>query len=95
MKKGSLSIETIIVIILALLVLVIIAVSFSGGMKELFDRIRGVTPTEITLDDAIKNCNDVCNKATNSQAFCGQSYIVQNVGPKACKDLISCSKYTC
>ena len=93
-KRGSLSIETIIIIILALLVLIILTLSFTGGMQSLWATIRGATPAQMTLDTAIANCNDVCNKALKADTFCSQSYVVVNVGIKACKDLVPC-KWTC
>ena len=95
MKKGSISIETIVIIILALLVLVIVAASFTGGMKALWDKIiKTSEPTsEMTLSDATTKCNDICG--TSKQAFCLQSYIIKDVGPRACKDIVTCAGAAC
>ena len=49
MKKASISIETIVIIILALIVLVIMAAAFSGGMAELWKKIVGVPVKEDVL----------------------------------------------
>ena len=95
MKKGSISIETIVIIILALLVLVIVAASFSGGMKALWDKIRGASePTsEMTLSEATTKCNDICG--ANKLAFCTTSYFVKDVGPRFCKDIVTCEGAGC
>jgi len=88
-KKGALSIETIIIIILALLVLVIVAAAFSGGMKELWGRIIGISSTtqEISLTDATAKCKALCS---NMQVFNEQSYFIKDVGARACNQLTSC-----
>ena len=67
MKKGAISIETIVIIILALLVLVIVAAAFSGGMKELWDRILGIGQTtgELELTDAVTRICFNAMSATN------------------------------
>ena len=95
MKKGAISIETIVIIILALLVLVIVAAAFSGGMKELWDRILGIGQTtgELELTDAVTRCNNVC--ASSPEAFCTTSVLVKEIGPRNCKDLTSCTGAPC
>ncbi len=91
-RKGALSIETIIVIILALLTLVIIAASFTGGMKNLWERISGIAQTtsgEISFEEAKTRCAEVCNNAP--QSFASTSYLIRNVGPRNCPQITSCA----
>jgi len=85
MKRGQISIETIVIIILALLALVIIAASFTGGMRNLWAQITGISNTTTAMDvpTAQGNCRSICN----TPAFDTQSYIIQNVGPKTCREL--------
>lgn len=94
MKKGQLSIETIIIVILALLVLVIVAASFTGGMKALWDKIVGTT--EIDVASATERCNSICASAGTDAAvikstFCATSVVIKDVGVKNCRDLVPAS----
>jgi ABC-type lipoprotein release transport system permease subunit len=92
-KKGMMSIETIIIIILALLVLVIVAAAFSGGMKELWNRIIGISEStgELTLEQATAKCKGLCS---NQNIFCSTSFPVKDAGPRNCKELTSCAGAT-
>jgi uncharacterized protein (UPF0333 family) len=58
MKRGQLSMETIIIVILALLVLVIVAASFTGGMQALWSQIVGSGVQD--LSTAAGKCKNVC-----------------------------------
>jgi len=80
-KKGALSIETIIIIILALIVLVIIAAAFSGGMTELWKKIRGVqeVSTFTNKDLAIQSCNVACS-LKQEDSFCNRPINVEEAG---------------
>ena len=90
MKKGQLSIETIIIVILALLVLVVVAIAFTGGMKNLWDQITGAGAQDLSA--ATQKCTDLCNNKDNPTFFCKQSYAVKELGVKTCKELMpSCS----
>ena len=97
MKRGQLSIETIIIVILALLVLVIVAASFTGGMKSLWDKIVGTT--EIDIGSATARCNSICTSAGTDSAvikstFCKTTVVIKDVGVKDCKDLVPSSSCT-
>ena len=89
-KRGQMSIETIIVIILALLALVIIAASFTGGMKNLWEKISGIagTASGISTSEAVTKCNEVCK--ASPQAFATTSFFIKDVGSKQCADLTTC-----
>ena len=87
MKKGQLSIETIIIVILALLVLVVVAIAFTGGMKNLWDQITGAGAQD--LAGATQKCANLCS---NPDLFCKQQYAVKDIGIKTCNELHpSCS----
>jgi hypothetical protein len=77
-KRGiELNISTIIILVLAILVLVIIALYFTGGLKTLWDRIRGVNtvfnPQDVEL--AKQEC-----ESRDLQSYCSQkvSLKIQN-----------------
>jgi len=90
-KRGQMSIETIIVIILALLALVIIAASFTGGMKNLWEKISGISDTAsgISTSEAVTKCNEIC--AASKPAFDTTSFLIKDVGSKRCADLTVCA----
>jgi len=87
-KKGAISIEMIIIIILAVLVLVIVAAAFSGGMKQLWDRIINISKTtsEVTLEDAQGRCANLCGLP----AYDSTSYFITGVGAKSCAEISPC-----
>ncbi|MEM2956189.1 MAG: hypothetical protein QW041_01255 [Candidatus Pacearchaeota archaeon] len=91
MKRGAISIETIIIIILALIVLVVVAAAFSGGMKNLWDKIMGTT--EIELSQAKARCDDICTSARavgKQELFDNATVTIRNIGVKYCKEITSC-----
>ena len=76
-KKGiEMNITTIIVVILAILVLVILSLYFTGGMKTLWEKIKGVGGTWNTADvnAARQNCMAYCG--LDSFSFCTQTFDV-------------------
>jgi len=90
MKRGQLSIETIIIVILALLVLVIVAASFTGGMKALWEQIVG--SGTLSSSAAVDRCNKLCTDAgADTQllktTFCTTNVVIKDVGTKSCKEL--------
>jgi len=95
MKKGSISIETIIIIILALLVLVIVAAAFSGGMKQLWEKVMGIgsTTTELTLEEAQAKCTSICG--TSQSSFCTAAFPIKDLGPRNCRDITTCTGAPC
>ncbi|OIO40353.1 hypothetical protein CO154_01485 [Candidatus Pacearchaeota archaeon CG_4_9_14_3_um_filter_31_7] len=65
-KAQNLNVTTIIIVILAILVLVILALSFTGGMTELWKKIVGTK--QITFDQsdinlAIQKCQMYCEQS--------------------------------
>jgi len=98
MKKGQLSIETIIIVILALLVLVVVAIAFTGGMKNLWDQITG--SGTVDLSTATQRCTDLCkNAGSNAEliksTFCTKQFVIKDVGLMACKDLAPSAGCSC
>ena len=95
MKRGAISIETIIIIILALLVLVIVAASFTGGMNQLWKKIIGISETaELdSLSTAVVRCGDICRDS--KEAFCTASFIIKDLGARNCKDITNCEGAPC
>ena len=95
MKKGAISVETIIIIVLALLVLVIVAAAFSGGMAALWSRIIniGQTTGELSLSEAVVRCGNIC--ADSKELFCTNSVSITDVGPRACRDIATCAGAPC
>lgn len=87
MKKASISIETIVIIILALIVLVIMAAAFSGGMAELWKKIVGVqqTATFTNEDLARQSCNVACT-LNQKDTFC-RTIKIEGVGDRTCTQL--------
>lgn len=71
-KRGAISIETIIIIILALLTLVIVAAAFTGGMKQLWEKISGITSTIPTadVDTAKLTCQNYCKNDLAYAFYC-------------------------
>ena len=101
MKKGQLSMETIIIVILALLVLVILALAFSGEMKKLWDRITGIESTipQTEVEQARATCKSLCD--SKFQAWCTQTF-AGDLGakyPNGCREImlmpLGCSGVTC
>jgi len=86
MKRGAISIETIVIIILALLTLVIVAAAFTGGMANLWEKIRGIAeaiPTaEVTSAQA--SCNVYCDGGMYYE-FCNHKFAGALEG-KTCLD---------
>ncbi len=78
MKRGAMSIEMIIIIILALLVLVIVAMSFTGGMRELMDRITGVY--KIYASEDLSMARDRCASecSLRPENFCALEIPIRN-----------------
>jgi len=91
-KEGSISIETIVIIILAVLVLVIVAAAFSGGMKQLWDKIIGISQTtsEVELSVAQAGCAQLCSPV-KLPAYDTTSYFVKGVGAKSCSEISPCA----
>lgn len=75
-KKGvEINITTIIILVLAILVLVILALYFTGGMKSLWDQIRGTGSIYNSNDKA--SAKALCE--TRDQAsFCSQAIQLYN-----------------
>jgi hypothetical protein len=95
MKKGQLSIETIIIVILALLVLVVVAIAFTGGMKNLWDQITGAGAQDLVA--AVSKCEKLCTDATtakNPNLFC-TTVAVKDIGMKTCKELYPACSLSC
>ena len=94
-KKGSISVETIIIIILALVVLVILAAAFAGGFTELWKKIFGVSETVsfTNRDIAIQSCNTACT-LKQKYSFCQD--ITVDGGSTTCTALRgACAEITC
>ena len=95
-KKGSISVETIIIIILALVVLVILAAAFAGGFTELWKKIFGVsqTVTFTSRDLATQSCNAAC-AVKAKDTFCNEQKTVEGIGITTCKSLVTCAEMPC
>jgi len=93
-KKGSISIEMIILIILALITLVVVAAYFTGGMQQLFNKITGISSAIPEADRlaAKTTCDQYC--AANSNVYCSPSFAGTLAGKK-CSDFTTCSTVTC
>ena len=93
MKKGTIQIETIIVIILALLALVIIAAAFTGGFNQLWTKLMGFG-AETTTEAAKTQCMQWCDANMISQ-YCSYSFTISGA-KQTCRSLaVSCSAITC
>jgi len=69
-KKGvEINITTIIILVLAILVLVIIALYFTGGMKTLWDRIKGTNT--IYNENDISMAKNLC-ETRDIVSYCSQ-----------------------
>jgi hypothetical protein len=95
MKKGSIQIETIIVIILALLALVIVAAAFTGGFNQLWSKLTGsFGVSSVSAETATNNCIAWCSAGLQNQ-FCTHQFVIngrENEGTKKCTDLgVPCS----
>ena len=90
-KKGSMSIETLVIIILALIALVVIALAFTGGMQGLLKQIFQPTTSE---DVRKTECSTLCG-LTDKTNFC-KPVDITGVGKKSCADLgVSCAGISC
>ena len=94
-KKGvEINIATIIILVLAILVLVILALYFTGGMKTLWDRIRGTSAiyneNDITMArqlcetrDVVSYCSQKINlpmaNGTSAEKWCYEDPIKANL----------------
>lgn len=77
-KRGvALNITTIIILILAILALVIIALYFTGGMRALWERIRGVGGVwhEADVTSARHACMAFCG--VDEFSFCVNKYSIR------------------
>ena len=94
-KRGAMSIEMIIVIILALITLVVVAAAFTGGMKQLIDKISGVTSAIPEADRlaAKASCDQYCSAAAKD-VYCNPSFTGTLAGKK-CNDFTTCSTIAC
>ncbi len=74
-KAIEMNITTIVVVILALLVLVILALYFTGGMQQLWERITGVAGTydESEVTSARQLCTTFC-VIEDEQSFCSTPF---------------------
>lgn len=89
-KKGAeLNITTIIIVILAVLALVIIALSFTGGMNQLWEFISGIFGGQAGMQEAsaVANCNFYLNLPNDKYSFCCSTQEVRGRGVVTCKDL--------
>jgi Tfp pilus assembly protein PilX len=69
-KRGvEINIATIIILVLAILVLVILALYFTGGMRSLWDRIRGTNT--IYNENDISMARQLC-ESREIVSFCSQ-----------------------
>ncbi len=69
-KKGiEINIATIIILVLAILVLVILSLYFTGGMKSLWDRIKGTNT--IYNNNDISMAKQLC-ESRDIASFCSQ-----------------------
>jgi archaellin len=99
MKKGTIQIETIIVIILALLALVIIAAAFTGGFNQLWGKLTGsYGVSTVSAESATNDCSGWCSANAQTQ-FCTHQFVItgrENEGTKTCTNLgAPCSKFSC
>jgi hypothetical protein len=78
-----------------LLVLVVVAIAFTGGMKNLWDQITGAGTQELSTatDKCIKICAD--DKTANKDTFCKATFVVKDLGVKACKELYTGCGVSC
>lgn len=77
-KKGvEINITTIIIVILAILVLVILSLYFTGGMKNLWQRITGVSGAwnEADVTAARQACVTYCG--FDEFSFCAQKFNIR------------------
>jgi len=77
MKKGSIQIETIIIIILALLALVIIAAAFTGGFNQLWGKIMGFGAAT-TTEAAKAQCSQWCVNGQKTAQFDTYKFTIDN-----------------
>ena len=70
-KAVEMNVTTIIIVILAVIVLVILALYFTGGMQQLWQRITGVAGTydESEVASARQLCTTYC-AINDEQSFC-------------------------
>lgn len=75
-KKGvEINITTIIILVLAILVLVILALYFTGGMKSLWDQIRG--KSSVYNSDDISTAKQLCETSEKAQ-YCATTIQLYN-----------------
>ena len=97
MKKGALSIETLVIIILAVVVLAIVAISFSQGFTATWNKILGIekTYTQADFDSAKAACDQFC---ATSQYYNWCNSKAPLAGDKKCDQLgsscaVNCAQY--
>ena len=86
-KRGAISMETIIIVILALITLVVVAAAFTGGMKNLMDKISGIGSSIPGSEFARSTCQNLCE--SNSSTYCTQTFTGELEGKK-CSDFYTC-----
>jgi len=94
-KRGAMSIEMIIVIILALITLVVVAAAFTGGMKQLIDKISGVTSAIPEADRlaAKVSCEQYCS-AGAKDIYCNPSF-TGTLATTKCPAIAPCANISC
>lgn len=99
-KRGiTISTPTVIITILAVLVLLVVALSFTGGMRALVDKIRQVFTG--TIEPPIELARDKCQTRCTlqrTQAYCdGVDITVQGNRTEHfnCAQISSCPGITC
>jgi hypothetical protein len=77
-KKGvEINITTIIILVLAILVLVIVALYFTGGMKTLWDRIKGANT--VYNENDVSLAKQLC-ESRDISAYCTQKISLPKQG---------------
>lgn len=75
-KAIEINIATVIILVLAILVLVILSLFFTGGLTDLWNRIRGTYGIYSSTD--INNAKNMCEKIYTPEQFCRQPISLYN-----------------
>ena len=77
-RKGSeMTIGKIVIIVLALLVLILLALGFSMGWKNLWDKITNFSGGSSTIDSVKQSCQIACD-SNSKVAYCNENRTYKN-----------------
>jgi len=89
-KAVEISTTTIIILVLAVLVLLLIAVSFTGGFRQLWQRVTGVQNVSGGLETGV--AAEICKtyfEQENKEAFCNNAIEIRGLGSITCREAAS------